>query len=252
MRIASLGSGSRGNGTLIEDAETCLLIDVGFSVKETLRRLDRLGRTAADIDMILVTHEHADHISGVAAFADRFGIPVRATAGTCQSRLHDCAQAGQFNSHRSFDVGSLTIEPVLVPHDAREPCQFVVTDGLYRVGLLTDIGHITPFVEERYQHCDTLMLECNHDPDMLSAGPYPFSLKQRVAGSHGHLSNGQAAELLSGVDVERLRYLVLGHVSEKNNLPALAASAVTDALGQWQGQLSIADQADGLDWLELR
>lgn len=252
MRVASLGSGSRGNGTLIEDGDTRLLVDLGFSVKETTARLLRLGCTPQDISAVLVTHEHADHISGVIAFAEKFCIPVYMTAGTYYSRAKKISsEVVRFSSHRSFTVGSLGVEPVTVPHDAREPCQFVFSSGQVRVGLLTDIGHITPHVVDRYHQLDILMLECNYDPHMLASGPYPYKLKQRVAGSYGHLSNKQAAELLNATQSGGLGHLVISHISEKNNLPALAMTAVNEALGHWHGNLVLADQDCGFDWLAV-
>jgi phosphoribosyl 1,2-cyclic phosphodiesterase len=252
VRIASLGSGSRGNGTLIEDGDTRLLVDLGFSIKDTTARLHRLGCMPQDVSAVLVTHEHADHISGVIAFAEKFAIPVYMSAGTYYSRRDKLnSEVVRFSSHRTFSIGSLNVEPVPVPHDAREPCQFVFSAGGHRVGLLTDIGHITPHVVDRYHQLDVLMLECNYDPNMLSSGPYPFKLKQRVAGSYGHLSNLQAAELVSGMDCSALGHVVVSHISEKNNLPELAMSAVNEALGHWHGDLLLSDQDCGFDWLSV-
>ncbi|HAK52256.1 MAG TPA: MBL fold metallo-hydrolase, partial [Gammaproteobacteria bacterium] len=156
------------------------------------------------------------------------------------------------SSHQSFSIGSIHIEPVPVPHDAREPSQFVFTArDEKRLGLLTDIGHVTPHVRERYQACDALLVECNHDVEMLANGPYPQRLKQRVAGIQGHLSNAQAADLLQSVKTDRLAHVVLNHISEKNNLPSLALDAAREALGEWQGELQVADQQNGVDWIEI-
>jgi len=248
VRVASLGSGSRGNGTLIEDGDTCLLVDLGFSIKETLIRLERLSKSPADIDAILVTHEHADHLNGVASFASKYDLPVRMTAGTAWRA--DCAVT-RINCHQSFVIGSIGVQPVPVPHDAREPSQFVFTgQHQERVGLLTDIGHITPHVQQQYASCDVLLLECNYDTQMLVNGPYPQRLKQRVSGTQGHLSNDQAAELLCSVQRDRLAHLVLSHISEKNNLPSLATAVARDALGDWQGDLQVSDQRLGTPWIE--
>ena len=253
MRAASLGSGSRGNGTLIEDADTCLLVDLGFSVKDTLIRLERLSKSPEDIDAILVTHEHADHINGVQSFARAYDLPVRMTPGTeYRASPSESIEITRFSSHQSFSIGSIQIEPVPVPHDAREPSQFIFTGrNEKRIGLLTDIGHITPHVRERYEACDALLLECNHDVEMLAKGPYPPRLKQRVAGIQGHLSNTQAADLLQSVRTDRLAHVVLNHISEKNNLPSLALAAAREALGEWQGDLQVADQQNGVDWIKI-
>lgn len=252
MRIASLGSGSRGNGTLIEDEDTCVLVDLGFSLKETTRRLRRLGRAPEDVSAILVTHEHADHIHGVAAFARKYRTPVYLTPGTYnRKRMGVLPVLHEVNCHRSFRIASLGIEPVPVPHDAKEPCQYILSSRGSKVGVLTDLGHITPHVEQQYQHCDALLLECNHDVDMLTNGPYPWPLKQRVGGMHGHLNNEQAASLLHRVDLARLQHLIICHISEQNNSPELARAAVQAPAGNWGGTLHVADQARGFDWIEL-
>ncbi|MCB1693117.1 MAG: MBL fold metallo-hydrolase [Pseudomonadales bacterium] len=252
MRFASLGSGSRGNGTLIEDGDTCLLVDLGFTLKESVRRLRRLGRQPEDVSAILVTHEHADHVHGVGAFARKFGTPVFMTPGTHKgARLGTVPKLEKVNCHRAFRVGSVGIEPVPVPHDAREPCQYLFMSGGVRVGLLTDLGHITPFVAERYDGCDGLMLECNHDVGMLRDGPYPWPLKQRVGGIHGHLNNVQAAGLLDVVNIARIQQLVLCHLSEQNNLPDLATQAVEPALSRSNARLTVAAQESGFDWIEV-
>lgn len=256
MRITSLGSGSRGNSTLIEDRDTCILVDLGFTIKEIEKRLQRVDRSPDDITAVLVTHEHSDHISGVAPFARKHKTPVYLTPGTYdEKRMGLVPNLVRINCHRSFVVGSLAIEPVAVPHDAREPCQYVISSHGISVGVLTDLGHITPHVERHYEACDALLLECNHDLQMLSDGPYPYHLKQRVGGPHGHLNNLQAAELLRKVDLARLQHLVVSHISEKNNAPHLALDAINavlqaDASG-WQGQLLVAQQDTGFDWLEL-
>lgn len=252
VRIASLGSGSRGNGTLIEDDDTCILIDLGFTLKDTERRLRKLDRSPEDISAVLVTHEHGDHINGVAAFARKYKIPVHLTPGTYHpKKLGSVPGLEQINCHRTFNLGSLGIEPVPVPHDAREPCQYIVSSKGIRVGLLTDIGHITPHVQMQYDNCDALLLECNHDTQMLAEGPYPGPLKARVGGTHGHLNNEQAADLLRNVDLGRLRHLVLSHISEKNNHPDLAMTAVRSALDIWKGELHLASQDDGVHWIDV-
>jgi phosphoribosyl 1,2-cyclic phosphodiesterase len=252
VRIASLGSGSRGNGTLIEDDNTCVLVDLGFTLKESARRLQRLGRSPEDVDAILVTHEHADHINGVAPFARKFNTPVYMTPGTyVPKRQGTYPSLHKINCHRSFKIGSIDIEPVPVPHDAKEPCQYVLSSGGFKIGVLTDLGHVTPFVEMQYHGCDVLLLECNHDPAMLAEGPYPYPLKVRVGGMHGHLSNEQAAGLLGKIELDRLQHLVVSHISEKNNLPELASEALNPVLENWSGVVHMADQQSGFDWINL-
>ena len=253
MRIASLGSGSKGNGTLIDDGETCILIDLGFSLKETERRLKRLDITPDHIDAVLVTHEHADHIHGVAPFARKFKRPVYLTPGTYNnSKMGVVPTLKTINCHKPFRIGSLGIEPVPVPHDAREPCQYLVSSRGIKVGVLTDLGHVTPHVTQQYAVCQALLLECNHDLDMLANGPYPYPLKKRVGGDHGHLNNHQAAELLGGIELSSLRHLIISHVSEQNNHPDLALDALKDVLTGWMGDLHVANQQAGFHWISLR
>ena len=252
MRFASLGSGSKGNGTVIDNGETCLVIDLGFTVKETVRRLSRLGLTPYNLDAILVTHEHADHIHGVAGFARKFGTPVYLTPGTYQKKkMGELPVLNKINCHSMFRVGTFSVTPVAVPHDAKEPCQFLVASNDLTVGVLTDLGHPTPHVKAIYSDCDALLLECNHDEEMLKKGSYSNSLKLRVGGDYGHLNNSQAAEILGAINLERLRYLIISHISQKNNLPDLAQQAVQPLLSEWGGSLVLASQEEGFDWVYL-
>lgn len=247
-----MGSGSRGNGTLIENEDTCILVDLGFTLKEAVRRLHRLGRNPEDVSAILVTHEHADHIHGVAAFARKYKTAVYMTPGTYNAeRMGIVPNLRKVNCHRAFRIQSMGVEPVPVPHDAREPCQYILSSGGRKAGVLTDLGHITPFVEQQYAQCDALLLECNHDVEMLMNGPYPWPLKQRVRGDHGHLNNQQAAGLLEKVELSRLQHLMVCHISEQNNLPELAMEALRGQIDGWDGRLQLADQAEGFDWIEL-
>ena len=249
MRFASLGSGSRGNATLVEAGPTLVMIDCGFSCRETERRLLQLGRTPAELDAILVTHEHGDHIRGVPLLARKYDLPVWMTRGT-QRMLRDdklpCIH--HFDGHSSFSIGALQVQPFTVPHDACEPCQFAFEHEQLRFGVLTDTGRVTPHILECLDRCDALLLECNHDVGMLADGPYPDALKIRVGGSLGHLSNAQAGALLARLDTSRLQHLVVAHLSDKNNQPALARSALADVLACEPDWIGIADQAAGLDW----
>ena len=252
MRVASLGSGSKGNSTVIEGRQGRLLLDLGFGLKETLRRLARLDLTPLDIDAVLVTHEHADHINGVAQFSRKFNIPAYMTPSTFDAkRMGVLAALKPVQYEQVFSIGSISIEPVVVPHDAREPCQFIFSEGANRVGVLTDLGHVTTHVRERYHDCDLLLLECNYDKEMLASGPYPAALKRRVGGDFGHLSNVQAADLVQSLNLARLQHLVVSHVSEKNNEPALAEAALAGALTDWQGALTMASQSEGFGWIQL-
>ncbi|HEY3860190.1 MAG TPA: MBL fold metallo-hydrolase [Gammaproteobacteria bacterium] len=252
MRFASLGSGSRGNATLIHAGDTLIMVDCGFSAAETEMRLERLGTDPKSITLLLVTHEHSDHASGVMRFAGRHGIPVRCTAGTreaCAKLGFDAAQP--FDSHAKFTVGDIEVTPVTVPHDAKEPVQFLFDGGAHRFGLVTDVGSVTPHMRRMFSGCAALLLECNHDRDMLEDGPYPPSLKQRVGGPLGHLSNAQAGDLLRSLDKQWLQHLVAAHLSDKNNTPALARAALAEAMDCDEDWVRVADQEMGFDWLEL-
>ncbi|MFO7593098.1 MAG: MBL fold metallo-hydrolase [Pseudomonadota bacterium] len=254
MRFALLGSGSKGNASLVESGQTRLLIDCGFSVKELEGRMARLGVEADSIDAVLVTHEHNDHLAGVGAFARKYGKPVWLTAGTAKGaagRLGLLPQCRLLNCHREFAIGDLQVTPFPVPHDAREPCQFVFTNGDKRLGLLTDSGRSTQHIEQQLSACDALILESNHDTGMLRKGPYPPRLQARVGGELGHLSNDQAAAILQRIDCSSLQHLVAAHLSEKNNLPELATSALSEALGCEPEWIALAHQTSGLDWREI-
>jgi phosphoribosyl 1,2-cyclic phosphodiesterase len=252
MRFASLGSGSRGNATLIESGSTLVMVDCGFSRRETERRMARLGCSATQLAAILVTHEHGDHIRGVCALARQYDVPVWLSAGT-QLMLRDEAlpEIHRFDGQTGICVGDLEIQPFTVPHDAREPCQFVFADGKHRFGLLTDTGRITAHIRACLDGCDALMLECNHDTVMLATGPYSASLKARVGGPLGHLSNAQAAGLLQSIDCSRLQHVVAAHLSDKNNHPELARASLAHSLGCATEWISVAGQETGLAWRAL-
>lgn len=254
MRFAYLGSGSKGNGALVQSDGTMLLLDCGFSAKETLSRLDRTGVDVNDIDAIVVTHEHSDHISGVGVVARKLDIPVWLTAGTeraAANRLGNIPKKKYFDPHTAFVVGDLEVQPFPVPHDAFEPAQFVFSDGATRLGILTDVGSTTSHIEQVLSECDALALECNHDSKMLERGPYPQALKDRVAGRLGHLSNSAAASLLEKIDRTRLQHLVAVHLSETNNSPSLAQAALASVMGCGSDQIIVADQEEGLDWCNI-
>ncbi len=253
MRFASLGSGSRGNATLVQAEGTCLLVDCGFSLREFEARCRALGVEPASIDALLVTHEHGDHLRGVGALARRYRLPVWMTHGTFRAgRCGEIPDLHLFAVHAGgFRIGGIEVKPFAVPHDAREPSQFVFSGGGLRLGLLTDAGSITPHVRAALDGVDALLLECNHDRRMLEEGPYPPALRARVGGAWGHLSNGQAAALLDALDRRRLRHLVLGHLSEKNNDPGLARETVLERCPEMEPVLAVLCQDDCSGWFEV-
>lgn len=253
LRFASLGSGSKGNGTLIESGKTRILLDCGFALGETERRLQRLGCSPQSLTAILVTHEHGDHAAGVGRLSRRYNIPVWLTVGTYHA-LRDVkfAQTHYINVHQALNIQDLQVTPFPVPHDAREPCQFVFSDGSHKLGILTDVGSYTPLIVQMLQRLDALMLECNYDAVMLANGAYPPSLKARVAGRYGHLDNKQSTGLLEQLDISQLQHLVGMHLSENNNLPDYAYQALCTGVGCEQNWIQLANQEDGISWREVR
>lgn len=247
LRCASLGSGSRGNATLVCSATTAVLLDCGFSVAELSRRMRRIGLDPDCIDAIVVTHEHGDHVRGVGPLARATGAPVYMSAGTRRACGWD-GEARTVVPLEPFTSGDIELLPFPVPHDAAEPVQYVFRHAGLRLGVVSDLGRPTPCVVEALRGCHGLMLEANHDPDMLARGPYPETLRQRVGGPFGHLSNRQAAELLEQVAGTQLQFLVLTHISEKNNLPRLAAEACRKP---GLPEPLVACQTRGTPWLTL-
>ena len=250
MRFASLGSGSRGNSLLVEVDGARLLIDAGFGPREMLHRLARLGCTTEDIDAVLVTHEHTDHVGGAFACARRYGWKVYMTSGTFSAVRNGGGGVAPelIDSHTRLDVFGLEVLPFPVPHDAREPVQFSISDGKRRLVVVTDAGHVTAHMVEMVSGCDALVLECNHDRRLLADGTYPAALKWRIGGPLGHLDNEAAASLLSRMDRSRLRHVIAAHLSEENNAPALARRALSSALNCTPEWIGVADQGSGFDW----
>lgn len=253
MRLATLGSGSRGNATLIEAGGTRVLIDCGFGVDETERRLATLGVDPGTLDAILLTHEHSDHVRGVGALTRRHRLPVWSTAGTWRgTHGAEPPTLHLFSSHeRGFRIGDLRVQPYPIPHDAREPCQFLLEGDGIRLGMLTDAGTVTPHAAALLGDCDALVLEFNHDSDLLRDGPYPPRLKARIASPFGHLSNRQALELLDRLPVRRLRRLVAAHLSEQNNAPERVRACLGPLAETLDGRLSIATQDTPSGWITL-
>lgn len=253
MRFASLGSGSRGNALLVEAGDTRVLIDAGFGPREMVRRLERMGVAAAEVAAVLVTHEHSDHIGGAFSCARRFNWSLMMTHGTLAASRESRGEAPitLIDSHGCFSIGDISIQAFPVPHDAREPVQFVLSDGAKRLGVLTDAGHVTPHMVAMLDGCGALVLECNHDEALLREGSYPLALKHRIAGPWGHLDNAAAAFLLSSVKSSNLRHIVAAHLSEENNSPRLAQSALATVLGCEDDWIGIATQGEGFSWRDL-
>lgn len=253
MRFASLGSGSAGNALVVKVNNTTLMLDCGFSIKETSLRLARLSLQPHDLTGIVITHEHDDHAGGAFKFAAKYNIPVWLTYGTLkmsaryQPNQHDL-QLNVVDSHQAFSIADIQVQPYPVPHDAREPMQCVFSDGSYKLGVLTDVGRTTPHIAEKLSACHALVLECNHDASMLQSGPYSWALKKRVGGDLGHLENVDSANLLASLDNRQLQHILAAHLSAKNNTPALAKASLARVLGCEDDWVGIADQALGFDW----
>ncbi len=256
LRFASLGSGSKGNCLVAEAGATRVLIDCGLKLRDTEQRLARLGLAAGDITAILVTHEHGDHAGCAFDFAAAHSVTLYLTYGTLsalkdEGKVLEGVKTVLIDSKKTLPVGDLEVHPFTVPHDAREPVQFVISDGVSKLGVLTDIGASTAHVEETLSGLDALVLECNYDADMLWGGAYPQWLKQRIAGPFGHLDNLQSERLLRALDRSRLKHIVAAHLSQQNNRPDLARAALARAMGCEESWISLATQEEGFGWREL-
>ena len=257
LRVGILGSGSGGNAVVLESGSRRLLIDAGFSCREIVKRMKRLDFDPGTLDAVLLTHEHQDHCKGARVLLQKLKLPLYGTAGTLEGaglRAQAARAGGELRSGVAVEVAGFVVEPFMIPHDASEPVGFVVEDPCgRRIGLVADLGCRTSLAWGRLRDLDLLILETNHDLDMLRNGPYPWSLKQRVAGRHGHLSNREAAEGLPELLGDRLRWVVLYHLSRTNNLPALAAAAVGETLDRegCRAQLAVSEQDHPTPWLEV-
>jgi phosphoribosyl 1,2-cyclic phosphodiesterase len=256
VRFASLGSGSKGNCLVAEAGGSRVIIDCGLSPRETSRRLARLGLAPADLDAVLVTHEHADHVGHAYPFAAQHALPVYLTHGTRRAQEDGGAAADgvtlrPIEGQQAFAVGALRVEPFTVPHDAREPVQFVIGDGARRLGALTDLGTSTAHVEAMLSGCDALVLETNHDLDLLWGGDYPKWLKERIGGPFGHLDNASSGRLLAALDRSRLKHVIAAHLSAQNNTAELARAALAAALGCEADWVGVATQDAGCGWRDL-
>jgi len=256
VRFASLASGSKGNCLVAEADGSRVLVDCGLSPRETARRLARLGLAPADLSAILVTHEHDDHVGHAYPFAALHGLPVYLTHGTRRAQedggaAADGVELRLIEGREPFAVGAIRVEPFTVPHDAREPVQFVLGDGARRLGVLTDLGTSTAHVEATLSGCDALVLETNHDLDLLWGGDYPKWLKERIGGPFGHLDNAASGRLLAALDRSRLKHVVAAHLSQQNNRAGLARAALAAALGCAEDWVGVATQDEGFGWREL-
>lgn len=255
MRFSSIGSGSAGNGLVVEQASTRLLLDCGFGLKDSEQRLARINLTPDQLTGILITHEHEDHAGGVFRLARKYRLPVWLTHGTLKmverTLPSEPLELRVIDSHSAFNINEIEVTPFPVPHDAREPVQYTFSNGDKKLGVLTDTGCSTPHIQEMLSSCHGLVLECNHDIDMLMNGIYPMSLKQRVSGRLGHLDNVSAANILRKLDNQQLKHIVAAHLSEKNNSPELAITALSSALNCEKNWIGIANQTIGFDWREI-
>jgi phosphoribosyl 1,2-cyclic phosphodiesterase len=255
LRFASLASGSSGNCLVAEAAGSVVLVDCGLALTETERRLARLGLEPSRVSAILVTHEHGDHACGAFDFAAAHRVSVYLTHGTlaalrAEGKVLDGVPLVLVNGRQSFFVDGIQLLPFTVPHDAREPVQYVLSDGAAKLGVVTDVGISTAHVEKMLSGLDALVLECNYDYDMLWNGGYPRWLKQRIAGPFGHLDNEDSGRLLAALDCSKLRHLIGAHLSQQNNRPELARAALARAMNCEESWVQLATQDDGFDWRE--
>ena len=255
MQFASIGSGSAGNGLVVKEKNTRLLLDCGFGLKDSIERLARINISPEQLTGILITHEHEDHAGGVFKLAKKYQLSVWMTHGTHRmlerALPNESVNVHIIDSHTEFWIDDIHITPFPVPHDAREPVQYVFSNGDKTLGVLTDTGCSTPHIEATLNGCHGLVLECNHDLNMLMNGAYPHSLKQRVSSRLGHLDNLSAAKILSKIDTSNLQHIVAAHLSEKNNTPNLAVKALSNSLQCSENWIGVASQELGFDWREI-
>ena len=271
VRMTVLASGSKGNSTVISSGRTTVLVDVGLSCRETLNRMRKAGEDPEKLDAVLITHEHQDHVSGLAVLARRMKIPVYMTGAThqgwkrwmrSQPSCKEDPSKGQLDCHESFEagkrfsVGDIEVLPFTTPHDAADPVGFIFSVEGCRLGYLTDLGYLPANVKHYLRRCDGLLIESNHDKEMLRNGPYPWSVKQRVASRDGHLANDDLAAFFRSDYDGAAAFVVLAHLSENNNHPELARRSAEEALGPRRNLLHanrvyLASQQQGLAPLTL-
>lgn len=241
VRMTVLASGSRGNCTVISSGDAIILVDAGLSCRETIRRMKTAGENPHQIKAIVISHEHADHVAGLEVLARKLKVPVYMSEATYQSWRRSTRDAKgkpvnlerreHFRVGHSFIIGNITVMPFTIPHDAADPCGFTFKAGGVKVGIATDLGYLPFSVKDNLRNCDGLMIESNHDLEMLRNGPYPWMVKQRVMSRVGHLSNSALADFLQSDYDGNAKFLVLAHLSEQNNRPELAQMCADKALG---------------------
>ena len=256
LSVCVLASGSRGNAIYISDGTTAILVDAGLSGKEIERRLASRGLSASGLSAIVVTHEHTDHVQGAGILSRRYKLPLHIgqyTLEAAKKKLGKLSDVRHFDSGRPFTIGALKLHPFSIPHDAEDPVGFTVeAPGAAKVGIATDLGLATAVVRENLRDCRLLLLEANHDPVMLEHGPYPWALKQRVRGRCGHLSNEDAAALVTEIRHDALSHLILGHLSEENNDPRKALQVVDAVIDPNRTNLSLALQDEAHPLIHLK
>jgi phosphoribosyl 1,2-cyclic phosphodiesterase len=253
MQFASLGSGSAGNSFLVKQNKSILMIDCGFVIQDIVSRLDQLNESPVNITAILLTHEHEDHVKGAFKLANKFKIPIWLSYGTfkmCEKYIFEsyAIDLNVIDSHTAFEIENFIIQPFPVPHDAREPTQFTLSDGNHKLGILTDTGSSTPHIEKMLQQLDAVIIEFNHDLNLLESSEYTHSLKKRIRGKLGHLDNQTAAEILGKIQSKQLKHLVAAHLSEKNNTKDLVKEAIVGKIGCERDWIKFATQMDVMPW----
>lgn len=255
MQFFVLGSGSKGNSLYIESGQTSILIDAGFSGKELVKRMALHGKQPNDLDGLFLSHEHGDHIKGAGVLSRRCQLPVYANSGTFQGsdkvvkKLH---KRIEFETGSVTELQDLTIRSFRISHDTLDPVGYLISDGRFSVACCTDTGTVSQLIRMRLSNCDALILEFNHDPGMLKSGPYPFSLQQRVRSNQGHLANEDAADFLQSLVHDTLQYVVLAHLSETNNTPAIARKSAQRVLApEHHSLLHVADQYEPTKLFDL-
>jgi|TARA_B110000971_G_scaffold189259_1_gene199504 phosphoribosyl 1,2-cyclic phosphodiesterase len=256
MRLCSLGSGSSGNSFIVQDDSTTLLVDCGFGLSETVTRLDRYGLKPDQLNGILLTHEHEDHVKGAFSFSNKYNIPIYLSHGTfkmCKKRINENYDIN-FNiisGAKSFIINDIEVTPIPVPHDAREPFQYKFESNLKSIAIITDLGFITNHLIKSLKDIKGLVIEFNHDKNMLLDSDYPQSLKDRVSGMYGHLENMESIKLLKSINHRNIKWIAAAHLSEKNNDENLVKRLISDATMKEDGSIKVIDQMNGIDWMKV-
>jgi len=265
VSVSVLASGSRGNSAIVESSSTCILVDAGISCRETFKRMKAIGADARSLSAIVITHEHADHVYGLMVLARKLNVPVFITGATHQAWVRsvrdatgeppDTQQIEFFSSGHSFQIGDIEVKPFTIPHDAADPVGFTFRAEGVKIGLVTDLGYMPASVCDHLRACDVLVLESNHDLEMLRGGPYPWSVKQRVMSRVGHLSNEKLAEFFARGYDGSAAFIVLAHLSEQNNHPEIALRAAEKVLGfrrtLLQNRVLLAKQSEVMQPIRL-